>query len=290
MVKVRITVLLLFLISLGIPSPPAYAERAITVNGSSTVQPIVTIAGRIFGKKEGIRIIVRGGGSSKGVRSVGKGIVDMGNASRDIYPGEKKKYPDLIAHTIGYDGIAIIVNRDNPVNSLTSEQVIALYTGKIRNWKSLGGRDVRAKLISKEFGRSTLDLFIEHFNMEVKEKNGLMYYRLKEQKKYQGVGAEIIGQNSEAIVAVSKDPGAIGYVSIGAAERAEMKLGTIKRVKLDGIAPTKENVKNKTYPITRPLNVITKGQPTGKVKKFIEYLYSRSGQNIVKNLDYIPVR
>ncbi len=267
-----------------------HAQKIIKVMGSSTVQPIATIAARIYGKRHNIRIVVEGGGSSKGVQGAGEGLADIGTASRNIYPEEKKKYPGLIAHTIAYDGIAIIVNKQNPVEGLSSRQIIDIYTGKIRNWKELGGPDRPIKLVSKDFGRSTLDLFIEHLGMEVTKKDGLMYYRLKGEQGYSSVGAVVVGQNSEAIVAVSSDPGAIGYVSIGSAERAEKKLGKIKRIKIDGIEASRENVKNRTYPIIRPLNLITKGRPTGDIEGFIEFLLSPQGQNIVKNLDYIPVR
>jgi len=275
-----------FLFILLLTDSFTYAEKVIRIRGSSTVQPIATIAARVFGKKHNLRILVEGGGSTKGVQDAGEGLVDIGTASRDIYPDEKKRYRDIIAHTIAYDGIAIIVNAKNPIDGITSKQIIDLYTGKIKNWKELGGPDMSVRLVSKDFGRSTLDLFIEHFKLEVAKKDNLMYYRVKGESGYSPVGAIVVGQNSEAIVEVSRERGAIGYVSIGAAERAERKLGKIKRIKIDGIEPTRENVKNKTYPIIRPLNLI----PSGDVERFIEFLLSPQGQNIVKNLDYIPIK
>lgn len=267
-----------------------YSQQVIKIRGSSTVQPIVTIAARIYGKKHNIRIMVEGGGSTKGVQDAGEGLVDIGTASRNLYPEEKKKYPNIIAHTIAYDGIAIILNKENPIDNLSSKQIIDIYTGKFKNWKELGGPDRPIKLISKDFGRSTLDLFIEHFKMEVTKKDNLMYYRIKGDRGYSETGAIVVGQNSEAIVAVSSDPGAIGYVSIGSAERAERKLGKIKRIKIDGIEASRENVRNKSYPIIRPLNLITKRRPSGHVLGFIEFLFTPQGQNIVKNLDYIPIK
>ncbi|RME65512.1 MAG: phosphate ABC transporter substrate-binding protein, partial [Nitrospirae bacterium] len=178
----------------------------------------------------------------------------------------------------------------NPVSNITKKQLQDIYTGKIRNWKQLGGPDMPIHLISKEEGRSTLDLFIKYIDAEVEERQGKMFYRIKGSKNWSPVGAEIIGPNSMAIVRVSEEVGAIGYVSIGAAERAERKLGKIKRLKLNGVEASRENVRNKTYPIIRPLNVITNGKPQGIIKEFIDYLMSRPGQNIVKNLDYIPLR
>ncbi|RMG00535.1 MAG: phosphate ABC transporter substrate-binding protein [Nitrospirae bacterium] len=288
--RLSIFIVLSALLFLTTPSFSQPSSKVIKINGSSTVRPVVRIAARVFGRKHKIRFEVKGGGSSKGVRSAGQGIVDIGMASRYLKDSEKQKYPDLIHHTIGYDGIAVIVNSKNPIKNITKKEIQGIYTGRIRNWKELGGPDMKITFISKEEGRSTLDLFIEYAHLEVKQEGEKMFHRIKGYKNFSKVPAEVIGPNSMAIVKVAENPGAIAYVSIGAAERAEHKLGKIKRLSLEGVEATKENVKNGTYPITRPLNVVTKGKPTGIIKKFIDYLYSRQGQNIVKNLDYIPLR
>lgn len=102
----KITLLITGLLTFSLISNDLNAQKIIKIKGSSTVQPIATIAARVYGKKYNIRIIVEGGGSSKGVEDTGEGLVDIGTVSRNIYPEEKKRYPDLISHTIAYDGIA----------------------------------------------------------------------------------------------------------------------------------------------------------------------------------------
>ncbi len=283
--------ILIFLISLLSAGNNIFAEEktGISINGSSTVEPIVKIAARVYTKKHGIFIKVEGGGSSKGIESAGEGKVDIGMASRYLKNEEKKKYPLLIQHVIGYDGIAIIVNSNNTINNITFDHVRDIYSGRIKNWKEIGGPDMPIVLISKEEGRSTLDLFIEHFKLQVKTENNLIFYKKKEDADFSSIGAHIAGQNSEVISMVEETPGAIGYVSIGAAERAERRRRNIKRLSLDGIQATRENVISRTYPIIRPLSVVIRGKPSGNVKTFIDYLLSPEGQKIVKNLDYIPI-
>jgi phosphate transport system substrate-binding protein len=267
----------------------AEEKKELKINGASTVRPIVTVAARVYGKARGIKIKVDEGGSSVGVKSIGEGTVDLGMASRYLKPEEKKKYPRLVPHLIGFDGVAMIVNAKNPLTAITKDQVQKIFTGKIVNWKELGGPDAAITLISKEEGRSTLDLFNDYFDMEVKTVNEKIFYRVKGESQFATKAASIIGANSGALVKVGEDVGAIGYVSIGSAERAELKTGHLKRLQLDGVAPTRQTVRDKTYPILRPLTVLSAGEPSGAVKGFIDYLLSQPGQNIVKNLDYIPI-
>lgn len=289
MKSLKISILFIFLLLFLGNSILAEEKTKLRINGSSTVEPIVKIAARIYAKKHGILIKVEGGGSSKGVKSAGEGEVDIGMASRYLKPEEKKRYPFLMQHIVGFDGIAIIVNSKNTIKNITDEQVRDIYTGKIKNWKELGGPDLPVVLISKEEGRSTLELFIEHFGLEVKSKDNLMFYKKKGDVNLSETGAQIRGQNSEVIAAVEATPGAIGYVSIGAAERAEIRSGKISRLSLDGIPASRESVRNRTYPILRPLTVVTRGKPSGHIKEFIDYLLSQQGQSIVKKLDYIPL-
>lgn len=269
---------------------PLFAQEQLTANGSSTIRPVVRIAARIYGKKHNVRMKVMGGGSSKGVQSAGQGKVDFGMASRYLMPKEQRAYPGIMHHTIGFDGIAMIINKDNPIDTLTTSQVRDIYTGRINNWKAVGGKDIPITLISQQEGRSTLDLFIKYFNMEVEDRKNGIHYRNKGASRFSGKAAIPVGANSQTLVNVSQNPGAIGYVSIGSAVRAERKLGTVKRLVLEGVAATRENVRNRSYPIIRPLNIVTNGRPRGHVKGMIEYLLSPNGQNIVKNLDYIPIK
>ena len=150
--------------------------------------------------------------------------------------------------------------------------------GKITNWKQMGGKDTPIILVSKEEGRSTLELFLEYFGMESKEiaEGGvkMTVHKKKGDPEFSSVTAQIIGANKEAIAAVVTEPDAIAHVSVGTAEANVMKGGKIRLLSLDGVPATVANVANESYPFRRPLHVLTKGQPQGKVKEFIDFLLS----------------
>jgi phosphate transport system substrate-binding protein len=274
--------------------PGVQAAEKITTAGSSTVRPIVDKAATAFKKTHpGVTFIVGGGGSSHGVKAVATGEVMIGQASRFIKEKEMKQYPDLVPFKIGLDGIAVIVNKNNPLNAITREQVQDIYTGRITNWKEIGGHDAPIMLVSKEEGRSTLELFLKYFDLEAKEtgegRNTVMVHKKKSDSAYSTATAKLIGPNKEAIASVSTKPDAIAYVSVGTAQQIAHKGGRIKLLDLDDVPATIENVGNETYPLRRPLHVITKGEPTGTVKQFIDFLLSNEGQKIVESLEFIKV-
>lgn len=267
------------------------AQDAITVAGSSTVKPIVQAAAVVFSKANGVKFKIKGGGSSVGVKSAGTGATDIGDASRDIHAKEMTKWPSLVPHTIGRDGVTMILHKDLGITSLTKEQIQKIYMGQITNWKDLGGPDEPIILIDKEEGRSTLELFLHFAGIEGKEIDGgkHMIHAIKGQDNWSSVKARIIGSNQQALVQVANKKGAIGYVSVGDAVVYAAKTHKIVLPDVNGIAATVANVKNSTFPITRPLNVITNGEATGVVKDFIDFLMSSDGQAIVAKKNFVPV-
>jgi len=292
--KRHVPLLLFFLAGLLVTVGPLRTSDAansgeIRVSGSSTIKPVVMVAARILGRKHNMFFSVTGGNSSHGVQETAEGHAEIGMADRYLEPMEVISYPDLRYYTIGFDGIALIVNQKNPIKSLTKSQVQRLFTGGIRNWREIGGEDAEVVVVSMEMGESSQVIFSKYFGLHVLPlANGFRF--LSADGKSAGQTAQLARRNSEAIVKVGEYAGAIGYLSMGAALRAENKLGTVRRVDLEGIAATRDNVKNKTYPIVRPLNVVSLGEPKGNVKVFVDYLLSAYGQNIVKNLDYTPIR
>lgn len=249
----------------------AFAGEVINAAGSSTIRPIVKKAAKAFKKETGIKVKVKGGGSSVGVKSAEDGSADIGMASRKLKSSEPK---DLTAHLIGMDGIAVVVNADNKINAITKQDVINIYTGAVTNWKELGGSDLAIALETKSEGRSTKELFEKHFGLKGKVISS----------------AHEIGSNTEAIAYVSGTPAAIGYVSVGTAEAAARKGVSVKLLDLDGVKATSVNVANKSYPLRRELNLITKGEATGNAQKFINFVLSPDGQEIVANLEFVPVK
>jgi len=270
------------------------AQELITTAGSSTIHPIVDDAAKAFSKQHpNVRFVVGGGGSSHGVKAVGTNEVNIGQASRDIKDKEMKDYPNLVPFKIGLDGVAIIVNAGNPLNAITKKQVQDIYTGKISNWKELGGNDSPILLITKEEGRSTLELFLHYFELESKQsgegKDARTVHKTKDDAAFSTNQAILIGPNKEAISNVITKPNAIAYVSVGTAQEIANKGGRVKLLDLDGVKATIANVGNETYPLRRPLHVVTNGQPQGSVKDFIDFLLSDEGQKIVQSHEFIRV-
>jgi phosphate transport system substrate-binding protein len=167
----------------------------------------------------------------------------------------------------------MIVNANNPLTAITKDQVVGVYSGATATWKDLGWEDHAITVVSKEEGRSTLELFQQHFGL----KDKIM------------ANAVIIGPNGQAITTVAGNPYAIAYVSIGSAAVAESQGTAIRRLALDGVVASVENVANGTYPLMRPLNLVSKGPPAGRAKEFVDFILSPDGQAIVRREDFVPV-
>ena len=268
------------------------AATKITTAGSTSVRSIVSVASLAYKKTNPeASFRIDGGGSGFGIKAVGSGKVMIGQVSRNIKEKETKAYPDLVLFKIGMDGVAIIVNAKNPVKKITQQQVQDIYTGKITNWKDLGGDDAPILLTGKKKGRSALEVFLKYFNLEAKVvgegKKQAMVHKIKGGHTFGTVHTTQFGANNKALAFVSTKPDAIGYVSVGSAQKVAQHGGNIHLLELDGVAPTAGNVGNETYPLRRPLYLVTKGEPQGTVKEFISLLMSEEGHKIVEKLEFI---
>ena len=245
-------------------------DKKLVITGASTVAPLaLEIAKRFEQKNPGVRVDVQTGGSSRGVNDARSGVADIGMVSRALKPDEQ----DLKASAIALDGVAVILHKSNPVRALSADQVRAIYTGKVVNWKEVGGKDQRITVVNKAEGRSTLELFLAYFQLKNSE--------IKAQV--------VIGDNQQGVKTVAGNPGAIGYVSIGTGE-FEVEQGTpLQLLPLDGIAPTSDAVRSGKFPLSRPLNLVTKGEPTGRAKQFIEFAKSDQVNDLVKEQFFVPV-
>ncbi len=245
-------------------------SRKLVLTGSSTVAPLAAeIAKRFESLHPGVRIDVQTGGSSRGVNDVRAQLSDIGMASRSLKPSES----ELLNFTIALDGISIILNKANPVTSLDKQQIIDIYKGKIVNWQQLGGNDASIVVVNKAEGRSTLELFLHYF--------GLQNTELKPHV--------IIGDNQQGIKTVAGNPNAIGYVSVGSAEYEAGHQVAIKLLPLDGVMASVENIRNRTFPLSRPLNLITREPPTGTIKEFIDFAGSNQVSDLVDAQYFVPV-
>lgn len=241
----------------------------LVITGSSTVAPLATvIAERFEAAHPGLKVDVQAGGSSRGIADVRQGLAELGMVSRALKPEEG----DLAATTIAQDGIALIVHRDNPVGALTSEQIVAIYTGKVRNWKDVGGADAPITVVNKAEGRSTLELFLSHFKLETP-----------------AIRADVvIGDNQQGIKTVAGNPQAIGYVSIGTAE-FEVERGTpIRLLPLGGVEPTTASVAAGSFPLSRPLNLVHRGEPSAVAREFLSFAGSSEVHDLVTSQYFVP--
>lgn len=246
------------------------AGQKIVLTGSSTIAPLALEIGKRFEKlNPGVRVDVQSGGSTRGVNDARAGLADIGMASRALKPEES----DLMAHRIAMDGIGIILHQKNRVQALSDEQIKAIYTGKVTNWQQLGGEDRKITVVNKAEGRSTLELFMHHFQL----KNSEIHAHV------------VIGDNQQGIKTVAGNAGAIGYVSIGTAEYEEAHGTPIHLLPMAGVPATVANVRDGRFPLSRPLNLVSKGAPTGMAKQFIEFAQSAVVDDLVTAQYFVPL-
>ncbi|WP_445627271.1 phosphate ABC transporter substrate-binding protein [Nostoc sp. DSM 114167] len=245
-------------------------QGKLVLTGSSTIAPLAAEIGKRFESQHpGVRVDVQSGGSSRGVSDARQGVANVGMVSRALKPEEN----DLKAFSIARDGVTVILHKDNPVKSLNDKQVVDIYTGKVTNWKQVGGKDGAITVVNKAEGRSTLELFTHYFKL-----------------KNTDIKAQVvIGDNQQGIKTVAGNPNAIGYVSIGSAENSAANGVAIKLLPVNGIAATTANVQNGTFPISRPLNLVTKTQPQGLTKAFLDFAQSQQVSDIVQKQNFVVV-
>ncbi len=245
------------------------ASPKLVLTGASTIAPLASeIARRFESQYPGTRIDVQSGGSSRGINDARNGTAGVGMVSRDLKPEEG----DLHAYTIAWDGVGVILHASNPAAALSQQQIRDIYTGKIVNWKTVGGKDAPITVVNKADGRSTLELFLN-------------YLKLKNSEIKPHV---IIGDNSQGMKTVSGNPNAIGYVSVGAAEYEARHGLPIKLLPLDGIRATTVNVRNGTFPLSRPLNLVTRGAAEGLAQEFIDFARSARVHDLVEAQYFVP--
>jgi len=237
----------------------------IEIGGSTSVQPVAEkLAEKYMEEHPNVRVDVMGGGSGLGIRSVSQDIIAIGTSSKELKASEKD---GLIDYPIGKEGIVIAVNVANPVNGLTKSQLKDIFSGNISNWKEVGGPDAEINVIIREDGSGTRSAFEDMVMNKTKVRSDA-----------------IVQTSTESIkVAVKQDPYAIGYISL-----AHMS-SDVKALKVDGVYPSIETIKDGTYQLQRPFLFITNGEPEGAVKEFIDWCLGPEGQEIVEEEKIVPV-
>ncbi len=241
-------------------------KGVIDIAGGTAHIPVMKEAARqIMEANPAVRITVAGGGSGVGVQKVGEGIVQIGNTGRALKPAEVEKY-GLVSFPFAIDGVAVAVNPANRVEGLTKAQIKDIFSGKIANWKEVGGADAPISLYVREDGSGTRETF---------EERAL-------DKGASAAAANVVNSNGAMKTAIGQDPNAIGYVGIGHLDKS------IKGISVDGMAPSQENAASGQYTVTRLLYMNTKGEPQGITRGFVDYIFTPAGQEIVSKAGYIP--
>ena len=249
----------------------ASGDDTVIVAGSTTIMPIAEVAAEEFmNRYPDTAVLVSGMGSSAGIEAVTVGTADIGTSSRNLKENEDQ---GLVDTPIAYDGIAVIVNPENPINEITSQQLRDIYRGKIINWKEVGGEDLPIDLINRDESSGTRDAFTAAVMGDASF----------------DVGAVILPGTGQVREVVSRSRGAIGYISVGF---VMPRFGTdpVTALILDGIAPTDDNVASGLYPVSRVLHFFTNGRPEGLAKKYIDYVLSPEVQEgAVIEAGYLPI-
>ena len=253
-------------------APAALASGKIVITGSTTVLPIAQKAAEVYMKKHpGVEISVAGTGSGDGIKSLIDGTCDIADASRDMKPKEIKKAEakgiQPVRHTVALDCIVPVVHPSNPVKNLTLEQLKGIYTGKIRNWKEVGGQDKPIVVISRDSSSGTFEVW----NHKVLNKARVR------------PDAQLQASNGAVAQAVAGNKYAIGYVGIGYLNPK------LKALTVNGVKASPQTAMKGTYPVARGLYMFTPGKPRGEVKKFLDFVKGPEGQKIAAQEGFVPL-
>ena len=259
-------------------------KNSVQVKGSDTMVNLGQAwAEKYMEKNAGDFIAVTGGGSGTGLSSLISGTCDIAMSSRNIKEKEvtlaKQKGIDPNEIKVALDGLAVVVNPANPVSKLTLVQLADIFTGRVTNWKELGGKDEKIVVLSREVNSGTHVYFKEH----VLRKND-------PNSKEEFVSSALMLSSSQAIAdEVAGNSSAIGYYGMGYISNKQKPVSIAKDEKSEYEAASIENVINDKYPISRPLFLYTNGAPEGLVKKFVDFTLSKEGQDTVLAIDFVPI-
>ena len=239
---------------------------SVSTDGSTSMEKVIGALGEAFQNDTGITFTYNPTGSGSGIKAVQEGRCDIGLSSRDLKAEEKSA--GLTGTILAYDGIAIIVNPENPVADLSVETIAKIYKGEITNWAEVGGNDAEIVLIGREAGSGTRD----GFEAITKTEDSCKY-------------RQELTSTGDVITTVAQNPGAIGYASVASVK------DTVKAVTVDGVAATEANIKDGSYVVQRPFVLVTKvDAPLGEsAKNFFDYITSADANEIISAAGVVPV-
>lgn len=240
-------------------------KEAVSTDGSTSMDKVIGALSEAFEENEGITVTYNATGSGAGIQAVQEGRCDIGLASRNLKDEEKAK--GLEGTILAYDGIAVIVNPENPVNDLDVKTIAKIYTGEIKNWKEVGGNDAEIVLIGREGGSGTRDGFESITDTEDK-----CQYRQE------------LTSTGDVITTVASNPNAIGYASLASVKN------TVKALSVDGVKPSEATIKDGSYVVQRPFVLVTKkdAKLSESAQKFFDYITSEAANEIISGAGVVP--
>lgn len=269
------------------PSFPSWAQRSdsIQIKGSDTMVNLGQAWAEAFMEENPSALIaVTGGGSGTGIAALINGTCDIAQSSRDMtekeYELARAKGFEVQEISVGTDALAVVVHPNNPVLELTIPQLSDIFTGKIKNWKEVGGGDEPILVLSRERNSGTHVYFLE----EVVRKG-------KKDGTEEFAPSDLMMPSSQAIEQeVAENRAAIGYFGLGYLSPKVRALGIFQEKTAAFVPPTLDNALNGTYPLSRPLYFYLPGQPQGAVKQFVDFVLSEKGQAVVLDMHFVPLR
>jgi phosphate transport system substrate-binding protein len=280
-----IRLLLILVLSVTAPAYAASAKNSIQIKGSDTMVNLAQAwAEKYMEIRPGSFVAVTGGGSGTGLSALISGTCDIAISSRNIKEKEislaRQKGIEPYEIKVGLDGLAVVVNPKNPVSMLTAGQLAQIFTGKVTNWREVGGEDEKIVILSREVNSGTHVYFKEH----VLRKND-------PNSKEEFAAQALMLPSSQAIAdEVANNEAAIGYYGMGYISAKQKPILVAQDEKSEYVVPTMENVVGGKYPISRPLFFYTNGEPKGLVKDFVDFALSKEGQEIVIKTDFVPIK
>lgn len=231
---------------------------SVSTDGSTSMEKVIGALGEAFQEDTGISFTYNPTGSGSGIKAVQEGRCDIGLSSRDLK--EEEKASGLTGTVLAYDGIAIVVNPENPVTDLSLETIADIYTGEITNWSEVGGNDAEIVLIGREAGSGTRDGF-----ESITDTEDACQYRQE------------LTSTGDVITTVSQNPGAIGYASVASVKES------VKALAVDGVAASEDTIKDGSYVVQRPFVLVTKSDTklSEAAQKFFDYITSTDAKEII---------
>lgn len=267
-------------------------DETLFIVGSTTGAQLIKKISAEFSKQQNVYVTVRPIGSEKGIISIAEKVSDMGVISRFLTPEEIKEWPQIKQITIAQDAIVFIANKENPVNTLSSNDIVNLYTGKQTHWQN--NVNFPIMLFSKNIGHGTHDSFLNYFNLHSmfgENENSVVFKTNKINTLFSNNDIQATSHVNQAIANVYRNKYALSYESLGAykafIEKRNMTM--LKMMKLNNQSPLIDNEINPHYSFIRPINLLINKNHDDNVKKFITFLLSEQGQKLIADNYYIPV-